>query len=111
MIRLFGQHELRGARERLEARFRQRIQLELAVAVGEVGEHEEREPVGRLLVERAEDARIVGIARAALEQRIGFFAAVAAEMAMQQIHHRPQMATFLDVDLEQIAQVVQRRCG
>ena len=39
------------------------------------------EPVGRRLVERAEDARVVGVARAALEQRLGLLAAVAAEVA------------------------------
>ena len=84
-------------------------ELELAVAIGEVREHEEREPVGRPLVEGAEDARIVGVARAALEQRVGFLAAVASEIAMQQVHHRPQVAAFLDVHLEEVAQVVQRR--
>ncbi len=66
---------------------------------------------GRLLVERAENARIVGVARAALEQRLGLFAAVAAEVAMQQVDHRPQVAAFLDVDLEQVAQVVERGAG
>ncbi len=108
-MRLFGQHELRRARQRVEARFGQRVQLKLAVAIGEVREHEKRQPVRRLLVERAEDARVVGIARAALEQRLGFLAPVAAEVAMQQIHHRPQVPAFFDVDLEQVAQVVQRR--
>ena len=43
------------------------------------------------------------------EQRLRFLAAVAPEVAVQQIHHRPQVAAFLDVDLEQVAQVVQRR--
>src|SRR5579872_2370245 len=30
---------------------------------------------------------------------------------MQQVDHRPQMPAFLDVDLEKIAQVIQRRTG
>ena len=64
---------------------------------------------GVCLVERAEDARVVGVAGAALKQRLGFLAAVAAEVAMQEVHHRPQVAAFLHVDLEQVAQVVQRR--
>jgi hypothetical protein len=43
-----------------------------------------------------------------LQQRIGLLAPVAAEVTMQQVHHRPQMASFLDVDLEKVAQIVQR---
>ena len=42
----------------------------------------------------------------ALEQRLGLLAAVAAEVLVQQVDHRPQVAAFLDVDLEQVAQVV-----
>ena len=44
---LFRQHEAAGARERIEAAFGERGELHLAVAVGEEGEHEERQPVGR----------------------------------------------------------------
>ncbi len=110
-MRFLGQHEPRRARERVEAGLGERAELILAVAVGEIGEHEEREPVRRLLVERAQDPRIVGVARAALEQRLGLLAAVAAEVRVQQVHHRPQVAAFLDVDLEEIAQVVERRAG
>ena len=65
----------------------------------------------RRLVERAEDSRIVGIAGAALEQRLGLLAAVAAEVRVQQVDHRPQVPALLDVDLEQVAQVVERRAG
>ena len=106
VVRFLSQHEPACACQRIEARFGQRAQLVLAVAVGEVGEHEERQPIGRRLVKRAEDARIVGIAGAALEQRLRFLAAVAAEVGLQQIHHRPEVATFLDVDLEQVPQIV-----
>jgi hypothetical protein len=37
--------------------------------------------------------------------------AVAAEELLQQVHHRPEVAAFLDVDLEQVAQVVHRGRG
>ena len=106
-----GQHEARRARQRVEARLRQAFQLHLAVAIGEEGEHEERQPVRRLLVEGAEHARLVDIARAALQQALGLLAAVLAEIFVQQVDHGPEMAAFLDVDLEEVAHVVERRRG
>jgi hypothetical protein len=54
---------------------------------------------------------IVGVAGAALEQGLGFLAAVAAEVGVQQVDHGPQVAAFLDVDLEQVAHVVERGAG
>jgi len=66
---------------------------------------------GGLLVERAEDAWRVEVAGVAVQQRLRLFAAVAAEVGVQQIHHRPEVAPFLDVDLEEVAQVVQARRG
>src|SRR3546814_8781610 len=45
VVGLLGQHEAAGARERIEARFGERGELELAVAVLEIGEHEEGQPV------------------------------------------------------------------
>jgi len=89
VVRFLDQHEAAGARQRVETRFGQRGELVLAVAVGEIGEHEEGEPVGRLLVEGAEDARLVGIARMALQQHLGLLAAVAAEIGVQQVNHGP----------------------
>src|SRR5579862_3689968 len=53
MMRLFGQHEAAGPRQRIEARFGQARELILAVAIGEMREHEVRQPVGRRFVERA----------------------------------------------------------
>ena len=53
----------------------------------------------------------VGIAGAAAQQIVGLLAAVAAEIFLQQIDHRPEMAAFLDIDLEQIAHVVERGRG
>ena len=111
VVRLLLEHELAGARERVERRLLQRAELVLPVPVGEVGEHEERQPVGRLLVERAEDARRVDVAGVALQQRLGLLAARAAEVGVQQVDHRPEVTAFLDVHLEQVAQVVQRRRG
>src|SRR5271170_1398972 len=77
VMRLLGQHEAAGARERIEARFGQARELILAVAIREMREHEVRQPVGRLLVERAEYARVINVARAPQQQRVGLFAAVA----------------------------------
>ena len=51
------------------------------------------------------------VAGVPLEHLVGLVAAVAAEVAVQQVHHRPQVAALLDVDLEQVAQVVQARRG
>ena len=70
-----------------------------------------RQPVRRRLVEGAEDARLVGIARVALQHLLGLLAAVAAEVGVQQVDHRPEVAAFLDVDLEEVAQVVERGRG
>src|SRR5262245_4212540 len=66
VVGLLGQHEAAGARQRIETALREAGQLVLAVAVGEEAEHEERQPVRRPLVERAEDPWLVVVARAAL---------------------------------------------
>ncbi len=42
VMRFLREHELGGAREGIEARLGEGLQLELAVAIGEVREHEER---------------------------------------------------------------------
>ena len=111
VMRFFRQHEAAGARQRIEAGLREPVQLHLAVAVGEIGEHEEGQPVRRRLVEGAEHARAILVAGAAAQQLVGFLAAVAAEIFLQEIDHRPEMAAFLDIDLEQIAQIVERGRG
>ncbi len=90
---------------------RQAFELHLAVAIGEEREHEERQPVRRRLVEGAEHARRFRRTGAAAQQIIGLVAAVAAEILVQQIHHRPQVTAFLDIDLEQVAHVVERGRG
>src|SRR5207245_10648729 len=71
-------------------------------------EHEEAEPVGWLLVEGAQDARLVGVARTALQQGLRLLAAVAAEVGLEQVDHRPQVPALFHVDLEEVAQVVER---
>ena len=111
VMRFLLEHELAGAGQRVEAALRQRRQLKLAVPVGEVGEHEKGQPVGGRLVERAQDAGIVGVAGMAGEQQVGLVAAVPAEVGVQQVDHGPQMPGLLDVDLEQVAQVVEARRG
>ena len=55
-----------------------------------------------------EDARLVGVAGMARQQLLRLLAAVAAEIGVQQIDHRPEMAAFLDIDLEEAAKVVER---
>ena len=109
VVRFFGEHEPRRARQRIERAFRQRQQLRLAVAVGEHREGEEVEPGVDRLVEGLEHARRVVVAAAAFEQRLGLLAAVAPEVRVQHVDHGPEMAAFLDVDLEQVAQVVEAR--
>ena len=111
VMRLFGEHKFRGARERIKTTFGECAQLEFAIAIGEIREHEKRQPVRRFFVERAEDARVVGIARVTLQQRIGFFAAIAAKVFVQQIDHRPEVTALFHVNLEKIAKVVHRRRG
>ena len=109
VVGLFGQHEPGGPGQRIERALGQRQQLRLAVAVGEHREGEEVEPGVNRLVEGLEHARRVVVAAAALEQRLGLFAAVASEVPVQHVNHRPQMAALLDVHLEQVAQVVEAR--
>ncbi len=111
VVRLLGEHEAASPRQRIEARLGEAFELHLAVAVGEEGEHEEREPVRRRLVEGAQHARLVGVAGATLQQALRFLTAIAPEIFLQQVDHGPQVPPFLDIDLEQVAHVVERRRG
>src|SRR5258708_3767740 len=54
-------------------------------------------------------ARAVAAARLPAQQVSGFLATVAAEIFLQQVDHRPEVAGLLDIDLEQVAQIVERR--
>ncbi len=105
------QHEAAGPGQRIESRFRQAHELILAVAVGEVSKHEKAQPIVDRLVEGSQNARIIRIARMAVQQLLRLFPAVASEIAVQQIDHRPEMTSFFHVDLEQVPQVVERRAG
>ena len=49
----------------------------------------------------------VEVPRSSLEQLFGLFAPVPSEVRVQQVDHGPQVPALLDVDLEQIAAVVQ----
>src|SRR5260370_18617783 len=111
MVRLFGQHETAGPRQRIESRLGQTRELVLAVAIGKVREHEVGKPIRGPLIECAQDARVVSVSRAALEQALGLLAPVAPEVSVQQINHRPQMAPFFHVHLKKIAEIVKRRRG
>ena len=66
VMRFFGQHEPAGPRQRVETGFGQRRQLILAVAVLEIGEHEERQPIVGLFVESLQNARPVRVSGVAL---------------------------------------------
>src|SRR6516162_6018441 len=111
VVRLLGEHEAAGARQRVKTGLREAFELHLAVAIGEEGEHVEGEPVRRRLIEGAEHARLVGVAGAALQQLLGLLAAVAAEIFLQDIDHGPEMPALLDIDLKDVAHVVERGCG
>ena len=111
VMRFLSQHELTRARQGLESRFSQSRKLILAIAIREHSERIEIQPVVARLIESLEDARLVGIAAATFEQSIGFVAAIAAKVSVQQVNHRPKMPALFNVHLKQIAQVVERRTG
>ncbi len=102
---------VRGAGERVESALREGQELILSVPVREHGEHEVVQPVVDGLVEGAQDARLVRVAAPALQERLRFLAPVAAEVAVEQVDHGPQVAAFLHVHLEEIAQVVEAGRG
>jgi hypothetical protein len=52
-----------------------------------------------------------GVAAAALEQLLRLLAAVAPELAVQQVHHGPEVPALLDVHLEEVPQVVEAGGG
>jgi hypothetical protein len=109
VVRFLAQHETTRSRQGIKAAFSERAELKLPVAVGEVREHEECEPVTRGFVECAENPRRVHASRVPHQELLGLLASFATEEGMEQVDHRPEMAALLDVDLEQIAQVIQAR--
>jgi hypothetical protein len=111
VVRLFGEHEARRAAQRIERALSEREQLVLAVAIGEEREHEKREPIGAGLVECTEQARLVCITAAALEQGLSLFAPVTAEVRVEQKDHRPEVPALFDVHLEQVTEIIHGWAG
>src|SRR5207245_4136119 len=91
VVRFLRQHEAARARKGIEARFRQGAKLELAVPVGKKRKHIERKPVRRRLVERAENAGIIGISGTAREHCFSFLTPVPAELAVLEVDHSSQL--------------------
>ena len=89
MVRFFGEHEFAGTRERIEARFRQRLQLKFSVAVGKIREHVKTQPVADRLIKCAQDTRLVGVTRVPFQQLFRLFTAITSEICVEQIHHGP----------------------
>src|SRR5204862_8012510 len=97
VVGFFGKHEAAGARERIECGLPQRRKLELAIAIVEEGRHEAGEPMPRLLVEGGEDARVVGVAGAALDQVFSRFTSIFSKVAVEKVDHGPKMTSLFDV--------------
>src|SRR5258708_5130192 len=104
MVRFFGEHEPASAGKRIKTGFRERAKLEFAVAICEKCEHVKSQPIRRRFVERAENARVIGVSGTPRKQGLRFLAAIAPEVAVQQVHHGPKVAAFLDVYLENVSQ-------
>src|SRR5207237_10315304 len=79
VVSFLGEHEAARAGQRIEPALGEARELVLAVAVGEVREHQVREPVRSLLVEGPEDPRLVAIPRSTLQERPRLRAAVATQ--------------------------------
>ena len=111
MVGFLGQHKPTGPRQRIEAGLGQAFKLHLAVPVGKEGEHEKGQPVRRGFVEGPQHAGFVGVSRAPHQQIIGLLATIATEIFLEEVDHRPEMTSLLHIDLKQIAQVIEGRCG
>ena len=111
VMRFLGQHEAAGAAERVKAGLRQAFKLHLAVTIREISEHEKGQPVRCFLVKGPQHTRRLVRTRGAAQQIVGLCPPILAEVFLQQIDHRPQVAPFLHVDLKQVAHVIQRRRG
>jgi len=100
MMSLFGEHKPASARERIKTGFRESAELEFAITVGEKRKHIKSQPVGRRFIESAKDARLSASPERLARSDSAFLAAIATEVAMQQINHGPEMAPFFDIDLK-----------
>ena len=83
MMTLLSQHETTGSRQGVETGLGKRLQLHLAVTVRECREHEERDPVGRLFVERPENPWLVLISGTPLQQCFRFLATVSTKIPLK----------------------------
>ena len=104
---LLAQHRSHRARERREARRREHVELELAVAVDELGVREEVDPVVDVDVEGPEQA--VVLPGAALEELARLDLPGLAEVVDEQVAHLPAVAHLLDHDPAGAVGVVVRR--
>jgi len=70
-----------------------------------------RQPVRGGLVEGLQDARVVGLSAAPLQQRFALLAAIPSEVFVQQVDHGPKVTALFDIDLKEVAQIVLAGCG
>jgi hypothetical protein len=95
--------------ERREGRGREHVELELAVAVDELGVGEEVHPVVDVDVERSEEPAV--LPGAPLEELAGLDPARIAEVIDEEVAHLPSMAHLLDHDAADALRVVLGRRG
>src|SRR6266568_898823 len=108
--RFLLEHRVHGARQRVKGRDGEHRQLELAVAIDELGVGEEVEPVVDELVERSEQA--LPFVGAALEQLRRLTPAFVPEVPAEQVRHLPTVSHLLGHHPHQGQQVVvARRVG
>ena len=97
---------------RVEARFRQRAELELAPSRSWKKVYMKKESQSSVGSLKASSVRGLSASPAwRASSSSGLLAPVAAEESMQQVDHRPEVPAFLDVDLVEVAQVVERGRG
>src|SRR2546429_568522 len=106
MERLFLEHRIHGARQRVERRGGEHRELELAVPVDELRVGEEVEPVVDQLVERPQQS--LALVGAPLQQLRRLALSLVAEMAAQQIRHLPAVPHLLGHHAHQRQQIVVR---
>src|SRR2546421_7963862 len=106
MERLFLEHRIHGARQRVERRGGEHRELELAVPVDELRVGEEVEPVVDQLVERPQQS--LALVGASLQQLRRLALSLVAEMAAQQIRHLPAVPHLLGHHAHQRQQIVVR---
>src|SRR5690606_6694046 len=89
----------------------QTFKLILPVPIGEIGEHEKRQPVINRLIKGAENTRVIGTAGMAHQKVFGLLPTIAPEIGMEEIDHCPEMPPLLDIDLKKIPQIKERGAG